>query len=493
MRTIVIFVCFFLIVSFPVCAEGHPDYEPLFTFEHLFQDSQVPESCSADEVFIMGLMFSECIKDSERWNDCIRKFEIIKKDVNSKEMQKLTDEERGRAVLKYLYGGTLKKYSLNQTKLDEALETGLYNCVSSAVLYLAAAKAAGLNVRGQHTNQHAFCSIYINAGNQKQLKKIDVETTNPYGFNPGSKEEIENENKIKQYYVVPKKYYASRQEVSDGVFTGLIAGNLCSEYIKNGDYHKAVPLGAARYEAVRNESSKIIKEVRNSFDILPCNYINIYSESAEEYSSRLEWFTGFIARWGIDDFLQKNMDNCFNNHFVLCKKEKNYSLAEKYYSQLGPYVSKKQLDKSAESLADIFIMLKTEDQSPEEQIFTVCQIRESDKADAALQKTADLYLENAWINVLNDHMKREDYLEGYLKSLKAEAQLPLSRRIKKMKNIFYSNYIAVVHNNFASEANRNNFEAAEDVLKKGLEIFPDDKNLLRDLSNLKKNENRSAF
>ena len=35
----------------------------------------------------------------------------------------------------------------------------------------------------------------------------------------------------------------------------------------------------------------------------------------------LEWFTRFIERWGNNDFLQKNMDTCFNNLFVLCIQE----------------------------------------------------------------------------------------------------------------------------------------------------------------------------
>ena len=87
-------------------------------------------------------------------------------------MMQLTEEERGRAILKYLYSEYLKSYSLNQTKIDAALDTGLYNCVSSALLYMAAAKAAGLDVRGQRTTQHAFCSIYVPGIKEGQLKKL---------------------------------------------------------------------------------------------------------------------------------------------------------------------------------------------------------------------------------------------------------------------------------------------------------------------------------
>ena len=218
----------------------HPSMEPAFSlFGVLGVKSEAGNTnYTADEVFEMSLLFSECERGSEAWNRCWKQFEEIKKEVASDEIMSLDEEERGRAILKLLYRDYLAAYSLTQTKVNVAMDKGFYNCVSSAVLYMPAAKAAGLDVRGQRTTQHAFCSIYVPAAEGKpgQLKKIDVETTNPYGFNPGSKEEIEHESQIRKYYVVPKKYYSNRTEVSDGVFTGLIAGNLCSEYIKSENY-----------------------------------------------------------------------------------------------------------------------------------------------------------------------------------------------------------------------------------------------------------------
>ena len=208
------------------------------------------ESYSADEIFKLALLFSQCPLDSELGIKCLEKFETIKTDVTSASFMELQEKERGREILKYLYQNYLKKYNLDQTRVDVALETGYYNCVSSGILYLAVAKAAGLDVRGQRTTQHAFCSVYVPSETDGKAIKIDVETTNPYGFNPGTKETIENQENIKKYYVVPKKFYSNRSEVSDGIFAGLIAGNICSECIRQSDYIRAVPLGAARYDAV---------------------------------------------------------------------------------------------------------------------------------------------------------------------------------------------------------------------------------------------------
>ena len=483
-------IFFLLISALLFCsflgAYEHPSFEPLFSIEDVFHTDTAPEVYSADEVFEMGMRFSECTPGSETWQRCFEAFQKIKAEVTSKEMQALSEEERGRAILKYLYRDYLKKYSLNQTKLNVAIENGTYNCVSSAVLYLAAAKAAGLQVCGQHTTEHAFCSLYVPSDVEGKTKKIDIETTNPYGFNPGSKEEIENENQIKKYYVVPKKYYANRKQVSDGVFTGLIAGNLCSEYIQTKDYFKAVPLGAARFDAVRTEESVGSAFVRSELDILPCNYINVRPDSAAEYDSMLEWFTRFIERWGNNDFLQKNMDTCFNNLFVLCIQEKNFSQAEESYKNLSPYVSKSQLSKAHETLADIFILSKTQGQTYREQLTTIANLKMSEAFTSAQQKRADLYLENAWLEILNEYMRNRDYTTGYAESQAAVQQLPQSSSIKKMNQGFYSNCIALIHNDFAKEANKGRYENALKILEKGLAEFPGDKTLTRDLNELRK-------
>ena len=55
-----------------------------------------------------------------------------------------------------------------------------------------------------------------------------------------------------------------------------------------------------------------------------------------------------------------------------------------------------------------------------------------------------------------------------------------------MRQNFYSNVIAVIHNNFADQANRGNYDAARQILENGLKKFPDDKTLKTDLSLLNK-------
>ncbi len=464
----------------------HPTFEPAFLPEAVLTNPDNP-NLSADEVFKLSLLFSGCGLDSTEGLHCLGQFEDIKKKVTASSIMDLGLEERGRAVLKLLYEDYLSAYNLNQTRTDVALQTGVYNCVSSALLYMAAAKAAGLDVRGQKTTEHAFCSIYVPGNKPETLRRIDVETTNPYGFNPGSREEIENEDKIKGYYVVPKKYYANRQEISDKAFAGLLAGNICSYCIEENDYVKAVPLGAARYELVRQEKSAVTTQIRRDFDVLAANYVNTEVGNALVFEEYVNWYTSFIDRWGMTDFLQKAMDTALYNLLVLCFQEKDYQQAAQSFEKYKSYVTAKQITTCQELLADTFFSSTLEDLSAQEQIDLInATLARPENAHEAFQKRGQLYLENAWLAILNAYMKARNYEKGYYKAEEGLAQLPKSSKIKTMRQNFYSNVIAIIHNNFADEANKGNYTRAREILEEGLVKFPNDKTLKSDLQLLNK-------
>ena len=170
---------------------------------------------------------------------------------------------------------------------------------------------------------------------------------------------------------------------------------------------------------------------------------------------------------------------------MLCVREKNLALAEEYYDKLSPYVSKKQLDKSHEALADIAILSQTDGQDSRQQLQTIQQIKESSIFSQLQQKRADLYLENAWLDILNAYMINRDYKTGYSESQLALQDLPQSSGIKKMYQSFYSNCIAEIHNNFAREANQRHFEEAYKILEEGLSLYPGDKTLTKDMNDIK--------
>ena len=467
----------------------HPSVEPLFTVEE--ELGYTPsEILTGDEVFTLSILFSECQLDTRASRSAMQKFQQIKNEVTSKEYKDMPEEDRGRAVLKLLYRSVLKEYEANQTRMTTLCETGYYNCVSSAILYMAAAKAAGLEVRGQKTPDHAFCTIYVKDSVTGKKRPIDVETTNPYGFNPGGKETIENEDNIKMYYVVPDTNYTNRQEVSDKYFTGIIANNSCVDYLDANDYFSAIPLYGAMCNLIKDEKSAAHRQAREDFFVFPTNYISLKTAGAttfpaEEYASLVRWYASFIARWGKNDTLQKNMDSAFNNLITFCYQQKNYDLADSSYKELKPYVTKKQLAQSEEIITELFINVKLGDAEPFEKIEMITSLLNSLNPTASQKKRFSIELENAWIIILTNCMNNYDFRGGYEYAQKAEDQIPTSATLRQITQVFYQNCIIEIHNNFVIQVNKGNYREAKKILEKGIADFPGDKTLSDDLALIK--------
>jgi tetratricopeptide (TPR) repeat protein len=148
---------------------------------------------------------------------------------------------RGDYVLGFAHRKFLKGYVETQTRLDEIIDTGRYNCVSSAVLYAILAAAADLDVRGVMTRDHAF--ITVDTG----TNVVDVETTNPYGFDPGSRREFHDAfGKLTGFAYVPSRNYQDRANISLLELCSLILSNRIADLEKRNRYAEAVPLAVNR-------------------------------------------------------------------------------------------------------------------------------------------------------------------------------------------------------------------------------------------------------
>jgi tetratricopeptide (TPR) repeat protein len=146
---------------------------------------------------------------------------------------------KAESILTFLHRDTLKAYREDATTVDGILDSGLYNCVSSAVLYALAAKSLGIETWGVRTSDHAFCSVLVDA------KRIDVETTNPYGFDPGNKKEFKDSfGRATGYAYVAPGGYGDRRDIGMRELIGLILSNRASMLERSGRFAEAVKLGA---------------------------------------------------------------------------------------------------------------------------------------------------------------------------------------------------------------------------------------------------------
>ena len=136
-----------------------------------------------------------------------------------------TPAEKGERLLKFLHAGPMAKgYKADQTDLHTVLDTGTFNCVSSAALYNVIGRRLGLDLRAVEIPQHVF-SVLHDGDN-----RIDVETTNKAGFDPSDKSAKKG---------AKERHAGKRREVGEAGLAGVIAYNHGVTLLKEKRYHEA--------------------------------------------------------------------------------------------------------------------------------------------------------------------------------------------------------------------------------------------------------------
>ncbi len=158
--------------------------------------------------------------------------------------------EKAEQVLYFMHENVLTVYREEQTRLDVLISEGSYNCVSSAVLYMILVKSIGLEVWGIRTTDHAFSRISLGD------EEIDVETTSPFGFNPGSKKEFKDHfGKVTGFSYVPPTNYSARRELDEKQTLALILYNRSAFLSERKQYAAAVGPAVDAYTLLRDDES----------------------------------------------------------------------------------------------------------------------------------------------------------------------------------------------------------------------------------------------
>jgi hypothetical protein len=380
-------------------------------------------------------------------------------------------KRRGEAALGYLYDAILIRYSEYQTLVDRALEQGDYNCVSSAVLYLYLAKSLGLDATGVETPDHAFCSVFIQGG------RVDVETTNPYGFEPGVKKALESSDpRIKRYTVVPASSYRNRKDVDDRRMVALILNNRIATLERAGRFAEAVglavdahalqgggPAGKELAERFMNyagalangkrelEALAFIEAARDAWGPYP-RYQEVFTAAAGNLAARAMAAMDFaaaeevLARWG---------DEMEGGQFASIR-------AALRYNQLGAIAETASLD---EFLPLLRAAHAEGSLSPKDY---------ASLAVYAYSKEADRFAR------AGDWPRAAAIAQAGAESLAGNAEL------LRMASTYRANHAIALHNDFAALWNAGDFAAARRVVEEGLALYPGDARLKSDLAALQR-------
>jgi tetratricopeptide (TPR) repeat protein len=393
---------------------------------------------------------------------------------------------RGEYVLGFMHKKFLKGYVENQTRLDEIINTGRYNCVSSAVLYAILATAAGLDVRGVMTRDHAFATV------DTGTEIIDVETTNPYGFDPGSRREFHDDfGKLTGFAYVPSRNYRDRAAISLLELCSLILSNRIADLEKRNRYGEAVPLAVNRAALLANRrdpvSSPFFQDGEQDLLDRLFNYGASLLNGGRE-TDALAWaeYAGLRhpggaagrKRW------QEFTFSALNNYIVRLMRAGRTADARAALDRYGADLDPSNYDKLDSQLLDAELLDMANGLGKTTGAAEVLAAVDRAARDARLPAVRVTELRNFVIIAEGNRLAKtqagvpaaiaftEEAIAKYGRNSHLDGALGAHRQ----------NRIADLHNRFARLFNGKNYEDARNHVRKALEEFPDNRQLRQDLN-----------
>ena len=395
-------------------------------------------------------------------------------------------KERGEYILVFMHKNFLKSYAERQTRLDELLRTGRYNCVSSAVLYMILAISAGLDTGGVMTKDHAFATIRaggaVSADKLTSRELIDVETTNVYGFDPGNRKEFHDGfGKATGFAYVPAKNYRDRAAINPAELVSLILSNRIADMEQRGHFSEAVPLGINREallskSAVREENH-LFEDPRKDMLTRLLNY-GAWLIKAGKDDEALAWAAYAGERFPAEAWQELALAALNNKAVRLIRARKiadaraameaeRHKVSSEQYSTLDTMILEAEIATRLNAM-----------QNPGEAEAVLKQIAASEKrlsgksrtelrTAAILKEGERLAKSGGWLDALV-------WINAAIETYGASSQLENARRT------FRHNRIGELHNGFAALFNKKDFSGAKTLIEEALREYPGERQFIQD-------------
>jgi hypothetical protein len=139
---------------------------------------------------------------------------------------------------------------------------------------------------------------------------IDVETTNPYGFNPGTKKEFKDVfGKVTGYSYVPPSNYSDRRPIGEKELLSLILSNRVSGLTDRSAFREALPVASSAHALVRSRESLLALLSASS------NYA-AWLGSRGDFERARAFVDGVEAAYGADRGLDDRRLQLFHNQVI---------------------------------------------------------------------------------------------------------------------------------------------------------------------------------
>jgi tetratricopeptide (TPR) repeat protein len=387
-----------------------------------------------------------------------------------------TMRERGEYILEFMHRRFLRGYAERQTRLDVLADGGRYNCVSSAVLYAVLARAAALELRGVITRDHAF--ITLDAGDEL----IDIETTNSFGFDPGSRREFHDRfGRATGFAYVPARNYRERNDLSILELVSVILSNRIAEAELSGRFYESPGLALDRAALLsfreRSLESPFFSEPETDLKNRLMNY-GAYLVRQGREEDALAWADAAFNVAPDTGLWEEFAFACLNN--LLVKSVRAGKLTEARH-----LLDENRSRLSNESYAKLDLLVRDA-----EMVELSAGVRGPEETGAALNALAASGLEPARLIELREFViltegNRIAAAQGWQAAIgwleEALERYGPSAQITNALRIYRSNRASDLHNGFADLYNKRDYAAAREWIQGALAEFPNNRQLATDL------------
>ncbi|MDR2028847.1 MAG: hypothetical protein LBP93_04835 [Treponema sp.] len=387
--------------------------------------------------------------------------------------------ERGEFILSFIHQRFLTSYAEHQTRVDEIFTTGRYNCVSSAVLYTILALSAGLNVQGVMTRDHAF--VRVDTGSEL----IDVETTNPYGFDPGSRREFHDGfGRLTGFAYVPSRNYRDRTDISVLELVSLILSNRIFEMESRGRYGEAVPLAVNRAALLAERrdpvSSPFFPDPQKDMMDRLFNYgASLVKEGRE--TDALLWAAAAGQRYPDEARWQEFNYAAMNNLLVKLLRSQRIDDARNELRVNAFRLSPGNFDRLDALVLDAELVQLVDRAGTAAEVRALLGNLDAVQGRSALPESRIGELRTVLLLKEGERLASERGFSAAIAYVEeALAAYGDNPRLQNALRVFRSNQVAALHNSFADLYNQGDYEGARRMILTALEEFPNDRRLTAD-------------
>ena len=302
---------------------------PAITKFNLAGDKMEPDDFIKAALIASGVPDNKIPAYLKRVNEIYNDYVLYRTTKNTQ----LNDAEAG---ILYLYDkDILIEYEENQTYLDKLLDTGYYNCVSSAILYMYMMKRKGFKVIANETPTHVFCTVLDNG------KEVDVETTNPFGYKPGQQIKVTSSSGKKYSPFIAPGAYDERKKISGRRLIATIYSNRIVYLTKEDNINKEEILQLAL------DATELQLNTKEALQDLFFNAGNVmyYLCNEDKYLEAMyvsKAIQDKYAKYGKSQLMLNNTGYAFRKQAV--SKPDDHEYFEKLILNYGQYLSKEDYD-----------------------------------------------------------------------------------------------------------------------------------------------------